>query len=111
MTEALGQVITPYPWPAGSFEDVLARALDSPPCICEFVDIGVGFQKVSEYSTCPNCTLVGQVLHVMGALADAGRLAALDDVRTLAQYCKTYADGDVYLAATRVLHSARKATL
>lgn len=31
------------------------------------------------------------------------------DILTLAQHCKTYADGDVYLAAARVLHLFRTA--
>lgn len=66
---------TPVPRWTTETEELVARALESP-CVCHFVDIGVGYQKAAEDPTCPRCTLFGQTAAILTALADAGVLVA-----------------------------------
>lgn len=57
-------------------EAVVQAVLDSSPaCWCEYVDIGVGHQKVAENPECPRCTSLGMACAVVSALHKAGMLA------------------------------------
>lgn len=38
-------------------------------CTCEFVNIGVGYQKVAETPDCPRCTSFGMTMTILAALA------------------------------------------
>lgn len=49
--------------------------IESPECCCEYVDIGIGWQKVAESPDCPKCTAYGLAGAILGALFKAGLLA------------------------------------
>lgn len=60
---------------------LLAPVAESRDCWCEYVDIGVGSQRVTEDPDCPVHTPMGFVFAVVGALQNAGLL------KTLCQVC------------------------
>jgi hypothetical protein len=48
------------------------------PCVCEFVDIGIGLQKVAEMADCPSCTEFGFAVWARDNGTDAEKAAARD---------------------------------
>lgn len=66
--------------------DIILPIIKHPECWCEYVDIGVGMQKVAENPDCAKCTPFGLAAAVITALSEAGflQLAEVERLRAVA---------------------------
>lgn len=71
-----------YPEPVDDpYFTAVLPIIEKPNCDCEWVDIGVGMQRVTDEPTCPKHSAFGLASAVLGALYEAGLLVPTDGQR------------------------------